>query len=287
MTDTYCGKNCTDCSQKEALSCPGCKAGPGKRYGANCQLAKCCIAKGHQDCSTCGFHEHCSTLQRKDSMPSSRLAAIEAETERKAALAKRAPILGKWLWILFWLVIPSTIASVLGNDTVIEWVPALFVPSLVLSAICSFTYGGILVKLGSEEAQYRTAGICSLISGSVSLLIACVSGGAEAPNWTLLFSLPAAIIALVGEYNEFSAHSKVLSDLDDTLSADWNSLWKWFIGTYGAMMGSILIILIAPILGLLVLIAAAIGLIVVSIIKLVYLYKTAKLFREYKIEDAY
>ena len=51
---------------------------------------------------------------------------------------------------------------------------------------------------------------------------------------------------------------------------------------YGAMLGSILIIVIIPILGLLVTLAAAIGLIVVSILKLVYLYRTAKLFRDYQ-----
>ena len=36
-----------------------------------------------------------------------------------------------------------------------------------------------------------------------------------------------------------------------------------------------------PILGLLVVLGSAIGMIVVSILKLVYLYRTAKLFREY------
>ena len=40
-------------------------------------------------------------------------------------------------------------------------------------------------------------------------------------------------------------------------------------------------ILFIPILGLLITIAAAIGIIVVDIIKLVYLYKTAKAFRNF------
>lgn len=28
MAETYCGKTCAECTQKEILNCPGCKAGP-------------------------------------------------------------------------------------------------------------------------------------------------------------------------------------------------------------------------------------------------------------------
>lgn len=44
-----------------------------------------------------------------------------------------------------------------------------------------------------------------------------------------------------------------------------------------------LLMLIIPILGLLVALVTAIGTIVVSILKLVYLYRTAKVFREYRV----
>ena len=286
MTETYCGKACEDCSQKETLSCPGCKAGPGKQYGGDCKLAKCCIEKGHQECSTCGFNGHCGTLRGRISMPDDRLKAIEAEKERKAAIAKRAPFLGKWLWILFWLIIPATVASLMTNKTIVGWLPSLFIPGTVLSAICSLTYGFILIKLASEEERYKTAGICTLVGGAAGVLIACISGGAEAPTWTLLFSLPAAIVSLVGEYHEFTAHSAVLYDLDNDQAENWCTLWKWYIGMYGAMLGSLLLVMIAPVLGLLVILAAAIGLVVVGIIKLVYLYRTAMLFKEYRIEGA-
>lgn len=285
MAETYCGKSCTDCTQKEALSCPGCKAGPGKQYGSDCKLAKCCIEKGHQECATCGFNGSCGTLRGKNNMPDYRLKAIEAEKARMAAIAKRAPILGKWLWILFWLIIPSTAASLMTNKTIVGWIPSVFMPGLVLSAICSLVYGVILIRLASEEERYKTAGICALVSGAVSVLIACISGGAEAPTWTLLFSLPAAIISFVGEYNEFTAHSIVLNGLDNDQAEKWTFLWKWYIGMYGAVLGSILLIVVTPVLGLLVMLAAAIGLAVVGIVKLVYLYRTATLFKAYKIQN--
>ena len=55
MAETYCGKICAECAQKETLNCSGCKAGPGRQFGGDCKLAKCCRAKGHQECATCGF----------------------------------------------------------------------------------------------------------------------------------------------------------------------------------------------------------------------------------------
>ena len=60
-------------------------------------------------------------------------------------------------------------------------------------------------------------------------------------------------------------------------------LWKWYIGMTLGLLGSILLMLIIPILGLLVALVTAIGTIVVSILKLVYLYRTAKVFREYRV----
>jgi hypothetical protein len=49
MAETYCGKTCTSCIQKEALNCPGCKVGPGRQYSGECALAKCCRNKKHQE----------------------------------------------------------------------------------------------------------------------------------------------------------------------------------------------------------------------------------------------
>ena len=283
MSETYCGKSCTECAQTESLNCQGCKAGPGRQFGGDCELAKCIRSKGHESCDTCGFKGNCGTLRSRDSMPDYRLRKIEAEEQRKAAIAKRAPVLGKWLWIVFWLIIPSTIASFMTHETIVEYLPGLYLPGQILRAVCSLTYGLILVKLASEEDRYKTAGICALVCGVVSAVVAFISGTGETATWTLIFTLPAAVVSFVGEYNEYMAHSIVLTGVDNELSEKWEKLWKWYIGMFGAMIGSILVMLIIPILGALVMIGAAIGTIVVSILKLVYLYRTAKIFREYPV----
>jgi len=160
-------------------------------------------------------------------------------------------------------------------------VPVLRIVGLVLRAVCSVAVGVIFLRLTSEEEHYRSAGICALVAGVASILVACFSGGAKAPTWTLAISIPSAIVGMVGEYHEFTAHSVVLTGLDNRLSQQWSSLWKWYIGTYCALIGSVLLIIISPILGLLVSIVAAIGLVIVSLLKLGYLYQTASAFRSY------
>ena len=156
-------------------------------------------------------------------------------------------------------------------------------PGQIINAICSLTYGAILLKLGSEEDRYRTAGICALIAGGVSAVVAMITGTGEEAAWTLLLTLPAAVVAMVGEYNEYMGHSAVLSGVDNELSEKWEVLWKWHIGLFLGMFGCIIVMLIIPILGAITILGCAIGTIVVSILKLVYLYRTAKTFQEYPV----
>ena len=283
MAETYCGKSCEECTKKEQLNCSGCKTGPGRLFGGDCELAKCVRDKGHETCDTCGFKGNCGTLRSRESMPDYRIRKIEAEAVRKAAIAKRAPVLGKWLWISFWLVIPSSIGSIMSHETTAKILPGLVMPGQIINAICSLTYGAILLKLGSEEDRYRTAGICALIAGGVSAVVAIITVAAEEATWTLLFTLPAAVVAMVGEYNEYMAHSAVLSGVDNELSEKWEVLWKWYIGLFLGMFGCIIVMLIIPVLGALAILGCAIGTVVVGILKLVYLYRTAKIFREYPV----
>ena len=283
MAETYCGKNCAECSKREELNCQGCKAGPGRQFGGDCELAKCVRDKGHETCETCGFKGNCGTLRSRESMPDYRIRKIESEKMRKAAIAKRAPVLGKWLWIIFWLIIPSTFGSIMAHETTAKILPGLFMPGQIINAICSLIYGAILLKLGSEEDRYRTAGICALIAGASSALAAMINGGSDGATWILIFTIPAAIVAIVGEYNEYMAHSAVLSGVDNELSEKWEVLWKWYIGLFAGIFGSILLMLIIPVLGAIAVIGTTIGTVVVSILKLVYLYRTAKIFREYPV----
>ena len=96
----------------------------------------------------------------------------------------------------------------------------------------------------------------------------------------MLIAIPVLAVALYGEYSEYMAHAAVLADVDPELSDKWTNLWNWHVGLNIGVLGSPFLVLI-PVLGALILFGMAIGLIVVSVLKLLYLYQTAKAFREY------
>ena len=185
---------------------------------------------------------------------------------------------------MFWLIIPSSVANIFTNQTIVLYLPGLNLPGQILNEICCAVYGFSLLKLASTDERYKKAGILILIAGVdsvVGAVVAGITGEVQAPTWTLLLTIPAAIVALVGEYNEYMGHAAVLAGVDNELSEKWANLWKWYIGIFLGMLGCILVMLIIPILGVLALLCATIGLVVIGIKKLVYLYRTAKVFKDY------
>lgn len=275
MAETYCGKSCVDCTKKETLHCAGCKAGPGRRFSGDCKLAQCVREKGHETCETCGFQGNCSTLKRRDEMPDLRIRRLKEEQRKKDANARKAPVLGKWLWLIFWLIIPSAIGSIMAHESTVKLLPELEMPGQIIEAICTLTYGAILLKVSTEEYRYQPAGICALAAGAFSVV------SVFAGDRTSIFAVPVAVIAVVGEYHEYMAHSAVLADVDSELSWKWEELWKWYIGLELGMFGCFFVMLITPVFGALAFLGCAIGTLVVSIVKLIYLYRTAVIFRAY------
>lgn len=279
MTEPYCGKTCDDCGWRERLDCPGCRVGPGSTLFCACSVAACCHSKGHESCGTCSFRTGCSLLHRRSQEPEARLKRGEDEKARRAAAARRAAFLGRWLWLLFWLILPAELAELLTLETVALWSPALAWFGQVLGVLCSAAYGLILLKVSSEEpCCYRTAGICSLVVSAIQAVLLCIPGGNSA-GWSLLFTLPAAVLALVSFYYECMAHAEVLLEADHALSEKWRLLWRWYAAATAALFGGTFLLLIIPLLGVLLLLAGSVGLLVLSILKLVYLYRTARLFR--------
>lgn len=277
MEETYCGKNCQECTRREELDCPGCKTGPGRAIGGDCDLAGCIRSKGHETCDSCSFRPTCGLMRGREEMPTKRLRKWEYEQYKRERIARKAPVLGKWLGVLFWLIVPSTIASLMSYEKFREIAPQLYLAGCILKGLVSAVYGLILLRLGFQESRYRTAGICWLITAGISLLLTFMSNVGA----ILLLSLPGVVLGLVAEYHEFMGHSEVLIGVDQVLSDRWSALWKWNIGIHCALIGSIILLLIIPLLGALFVLAAAIGLVVVGILKLVWLYHTAKTFREY------
>lgn len=279
MSRTYCGKSCAECEFKEELSCPGCQAGPGKRFGGECQLAKCCASKGHETCETCQLLPHCGMNRGKSRIPQDRIRQREDARAREELLARRSPVFGRWLWLLFWLVVPSTIASIMTNDSLGGSIPSVRTPGLVIQALTLLANGLILLRLSKLEEDYKAAAVCILIGAGIGFTTNLICGGRE-EAWTLLLTIPATIVNLVGKYKEYGAHAAAAAEVDCDLSEKWETLRKWFVIVYIAMIGSLLLAWI-PLLAVLVIFASAIGMIVLAIAEMVILYNTAKAFRDH------
>ena len=285
MGETYCGKTCDNCTWKEALNCPGCKSGPGKVFSKDCSIASCCREKGHDSCDSCSFKVDCMSLRNRYTKAEIRKKERDAELERQKETDTRALAIGKWLWFLFLLIIPSTIAGILTLNFVAQKVPIVYRVGEILKIVVALLYGAILLKLSSAEEKYKKAGIYQLVAVAGTLLNMLIWGGTEDAPGQLFTSLPFGIISLYGTYFEFMAHSSVLIGIDNRLSEDWVDLWKRVLGANIGIIGGSIFMIVSLILGGIIVIAAAVYLIIVSIFTLMYLHRTAVVFRDYTAGD--
>ena len=190
---------------------------------------------------------------------------------------------------LLWLVVPGTIAGFLSDEALSTHWPDLALLGEILGILCSVVYGLLLLSLARVNGGYRAAGVCTLFVAVAGIIIQSLGGGDPRNverGIALILTLPAAAVALAGEYQEYIGHAEVLEPVDLELSEKWRRLWKWYIGTFLALFAGFFVALISALLGLLVMLASVIGTIVVSILKLVYLWRTARTFREYEEMEA-
>ena len=184
--------------------------------------------------------------------------------------------LGKWIWYLFILIVPSIVAGILSafNES-----PMALLVGDILDVACDVAYIVILIILGKADDNYKKAGYFQILSVVVSLIGTIVWAGVEMPLWYSAIQLVAGLVGVYGMYLEFKAHSEVVAPLDATMSEQWSKLFKLFaIATIGSLCSALLILI--PVLGLLCLLGFLIMLIVVSIMKIIYLYRTSKIFKD-------
>lgn len=278
--DSYCGKDCGLCPSREQLGCSGCADGMGRRFGGPCEIAACCREKGHDRCATCGYRTGCPRLAGRDEVPRRETRRRALERARDEELARQAPLLGKWLWLLFWLVVPRLISGLMTADWVEAAFPAVGRVGAVLGFLCALAYGLFLWPLGSVRKGYRTAALCQLLITAEEVVLALLPG--EENPLLLLLGLLSLGLGLYRNYLEFNTHADVLSGLDSGLSDSWRKLWKWNVWALSGMAGSILAAWIAAPLGWLLLLGSAIAVAALSVVEMVYLWRTAKMFREHR-----
>ena len=191
---------------------------------------------------------------------------------------------------LLWLVVPGTIAGLMSDEALSAHWPDLASLGEILGILCSVVYGLLLLSLAKVNGGYRAAGACTLFVVAAGVIVQVLTGSEDPHNVersiALILTFLSGVAALVGEYTECTSHAEVLEPVDIALSQRWRRLWKWYIGAYLALFAGIFVTLLSAWLGLLVMTAATVGSLVVAILKLVYLWRTARTFREYEEMEA-
>ena len=265
MNEMYCGKDCQTCAYREATECRGCLS-----QREHCEIAQCCRGKGHEKCETCSFRSGCGKLMGKETVPVYRQRKQELQVAREAEAARRAPVMAKWLWLMLWMNVPSLILSLLGR------IEGMATFSEIGGAVCSLIVCWMLLQLKVVNVDYGKAAVLTAIGVVLNLAATFITNS----GWQLLVLLPAGVVSLMGAYTEYQTHSDVVGAVDAALGERWRKLWKWQIMSIGGMLGSVIVMLIVPVLGALVLLAAAIAGTVVSIMTIVNLYRSAQAFRK-------
>lgn len=270
--ETYCGKSCEICTDREAMSCPGCRQGPGGTF-AKCAIARCCRDKRHETCGTCTSWSYCGLRNGREQEPILRQKKQAQEERQQQEIRDKAPVLSRWINVLFWLFIPQIIAGLMTEENVVKNFPDLLIPGVVLTVACVVIYSAALWRMHEIHSGYRKAAICNLVYALGYLL-------ALTPLQVMV-NIVLAVVSLLATYLEYTTHSEVLAPTNMPLSLQWRQLWTWNIWCVVGLVVFFILLWLIPVLGLLGLLAVAIATIVLQILKLVYLRRMIWHFREF------
>lgn len=182
---------------------------------------------------------------------------------------------GKYLSYLFWLLIPNIIAGLLTNQNLGGRSRALFIVGTVIHIVCLIAYAFFLWQLQTEEKFYRTAAIIYLAGAVWSVIDDLILKNPQNIALSILFGLIGMAIGFAQIYFLYEAHSIITEDIDPELSEKWMVLRKRFFIAMGLVAAGVVLLFI-PVLAAICAIVGGIALIVMGILELVYLYRSAQ-----------
>lgn len=93
----------------------------------------------------------CTKRQQKDQMQQIRISEAAAKEEKEVQKREKAKVLGKWLWLLFWLLIPNIIAGIMSNESLKPISPTMYYIGTVLGIVVEIIYCIVLFMLRHVE----------------------------------------------------------------------------------------------------------------------------------------
>lgn len=208
----------------------------------------------------------------------SRAQAEEKSKEKFQQLRRDSRLLGRWLYVAFWLVIVSTIVNaavaLLGVNGDIQ------LYTNVASIVVGIMNALIFLKIATSSEWFRLAGIFGIAGTLLSAIMLFVT----TQLLVALCTLAATVCSFVYEYQQFMGYIEVTEEIDNTLSQKWSKLWLFYMICLGAAIGAVVLALLGSVLAALASLLAlvsALGAIPIAVIKVVYLYRSAIIFRRY------
>lgn len=289
MGTSYCGKSCETCTDKEALSCPGCKEGPGRFHSDECGIASCARAKGTH-CMECTSLGECSKYRGKNRIAQQRLWDKQAEASEQqydnavdSYLKPRLHIMETWFRRLFKADLICVVAAIasLGfledRIPVLKWIIAIaFCGGLIAAGMCYLKMADLSRK------YYVTAGVAALVAAVIRGFTFLTSVEVQLPNLWKILVVAAFTLELVHMLCVCRGNSLVMTLVDIDISRDWKRLSVWFLLVCGLQVISWFLVSKMVGLALYVDMIAKLPYYGVLVLRVAYLHKSGKACWEYR-----
>lgn len=197
-------------------------------------------------------------------------------------LRGRAMVLGKWLWVYFWLMIASSVPGIIA--VVEEMTMTGTIIGTVIGWIISAVMVYAMFQLGTQQERLRTCAILNAVALAAQIILYFVDSEVLNDLW----NIPSFIMGLVVSYQLMHGCGDALAGVDNEQSNKWYRLWKWYVSLLiGGVVGVPAVISMSVfaenefllIIAVIAMLAWA-GMLIVQLVKeYVYIYRTAKIFR--------
>lgn len=313
MENSYCGKDCEDCLDREAVGCPGCKYGPGKEDGTLCEIARCCSNKYRNFCEGCDNSESCSRLADREGMmqkwnenktrvsAEASAAAVPMGSADTAYSGERssgardnhdAPFVRSHLIAIFWLFLLAGFGNVLSNENIFGSVSIVIGLGSLINIGASIATAILMIRLGREEATFKTAGICDLVATGllfvaelilagalVAMEFSGLAAGGIGAIFAMLMLLAAVVLEIIAGYKFLVACGRIVERRDLGLANCWYVMSKLFFWIFGGIIILLILMFIMPVIALILMFLFILGVLAFGICEYVFLYQTANRFR--------
>ena len=294
---TLCGNDCAACGQRYELRCPGCAAGPGSARG-DCEIAACCRERSPGGCAGCVSRGECALYASRTQMPAYRL--YRQPRQQPGPLPDGAVhLMADTLMTMFWLLIGGVVLNMISMLLTSEGGALFMGGALKIAAAASLigglvyvVYGVLTLRLGRLCRSYKPAGILWIIAGALNALTALltllpVAGISLFSSRGQGISGLAMILMVIALGKEISGHRQMLRGLRPALARSWGAVWWCSLAfMLGTLAAAAILLAGAMVLGAAAALICGLGMIVMSILRFIWLARSAGTFRDELIRRA-